>query len=47
MIGHRKASGEIRRDYFERRKEGVLLRKDGIRCILQGKTTVAEVLRVA
>jgi len=47
MIGHRKSSADIRRDFFEKRKEGVLLREDGIRCILQGLTTVAEVLRVA
>ncbi len=47
LIGQRASSAEIRRNYFIKRKAGFLLRDDGVRCIREGITTVAEVLRVA
>jgi general secretion pathway protein E len=47
MIGHRCSSADIRNDYFIKRKKGLLLKHDGIRKVVEGKTTLSEVLRVA
>ena len=47
MIAHQTGSAEIRKDYYEKRRKGLLLRQDGIRRVHAGDTTVAEVLRVA
>ncbi|MBW7875258.1 MAG: Flp pilus assembly complex ATPase component TadA [Candidatus Cloacimonetes bacterium] len=47
MIAHRASSSAIRRDFFEIRKAGILLKEDGLIRVKQGTTTVDEVLRVA
>ncbi len=47
MIAHRASSSAIRRDFFEIRKAGTLLKEDGLIRVKQGTTTVDEVLRVA
>ncbi len=47
LISHRASSAQIRKDFFETRKIGVLLKEDGLRRVKQGITTVDEVLRVA
>jgi len=47
MIGRRASSAEIRKNYFLDRKRGDLLRQDGINRVMEGITTVSEVLRVA
>jgi general secretion pathway protein E len=47
LIGQRASSAAIRNDYFMIRKKGRLLQNDGIARVIDGKTTLSEVLRVA
>jgi type II secretory ATPase GspE/PulE/Tfp pilus assembly ATPase PilB-like protein len=47
MIAHRASSSAIRKDYFEVRKAGMLLKEDGLMRVKAGTTTIDEVLRVA